>query len=64
MIKMQKKICTLLNYTRQFLILVYAVTGCISISIFASLLGIPMEIDRSTTRLKVCAITPEVKKYM
>ena len=57
MIKMQKKICTILNYTGQFLILVYAVTGCISISTFASLLSIPMEIDRLRTRSKVCAIT-------
>ena len=64
MIKMQKKIFTILNCTGQFLILVYAVTGCISISTFASLLGIPMEIDRSATRLKVCSITAEVKKYM
>ena len=35
-----KMVCTTSNYTGYFLILVSAITGCISISSFASLLGI------------------------
>ena len=39
-----KKICTTLDYIEHFLILASAITGCISISAFASLIGIPIEI--------------------
>ena len=35
-----KKVCTTLKYVEQFIILVSAITGCISISAFTSLLGI------------------------
>ena len=37
-----KKICTTLNYMEHFLILASPITGCISISAFASLLVIPI----------------------
>ena len=40
MTKKHKKVCTTLNYIEHFLILASVVTGCISISAFASLLGI------------------------
>ena len=36
-----KRVCTTLNYTERFLTLVFAITGCISISVFASLVVIP-----------------------
>ena len=36
-----RKVCTTLNYIKHFLILVSTITGCISISVLASLLGIP-----------------------
>ena len=39
MSKKPKKICTFLNYTEHFLILASTITGCNSISAFASLLG-------------------------
>ena len=42
MSKKFEKVCTTLNYIELFLILAFAVTGFISISDFASLLGIPM----------------------
>ena len=58
-----KKICTTLNYIENFLILDSAVTGCISTSAFASLLGIPIGITSSTIRSKICAITAGIKKY-
>ena len=40
MSKKHKKVCTTLSYIEQFLILASTNTGCISISVFASLLGI------------------------
>ena len=39
MSKKPKKICTILNYAEHFLILASTITGCNSISAFASLLG-------------------------
>ena len=44
MSKKHKKVCTTLNYIEHFLILASTITGCISISAFASLLGIPIGI--------------------
>ena len=55
-----KKVFTTLSYFKHFLILASAVTGCISISAFASLLGIPIGIARSEIGLKICAITAKV----
>ena len=45
------------------LILASALTRCISISSFASFLGIPIEITRSSIRLEIFAITIGIKKY-
>ena len=45
------------NYIEQFLILVSAITGCVSISAFASLVGIPIGIASSAIGLNICAIT-------
>ena len=42
MSRKHKKVCTALNYIEDFLILASTITGCISISSFASLLGIPI----------------------
>ena len=58
-----KKVCTTLNYIEHFLILVSAVTRCISISAFTSLLGILTGIKSSTIGLKICDITAGIKKY-
>ena len=63
MSKKLKKVCTTLNYIRHFLILASAVTGCILISAFASLFGIPIGITSSAIELKTRAITAEIKKY-
>ena len=46
-----------------FLTLAYIITGCISISVFASLLGIPIGIMNSAVGLKICAIAAGIKKY-
>ena len=40
-----KKFCTTLNYSERFLILASAITGCISISAFATLLSISIGIS-------------------
>ena len=58
-----KKVCTTPNHTENFIILASAITGCISISVFASLLGIPVGNKSSEIRLKICAITAGIKKY-
>ena len=57
----QKKVFTTLNYTEHFLILGSTITGCISISAFASLVGIPIGITSSAIGFKICAITAAVK---
>ena len=46
-----KKVCSTLNYTEQFLTLVFAVTVCISMSAFASVVNIPKAIMCSTIGL-------------
>ena len=62
MSKKHKKVCTTLNYIEHFLILASAITGCISISAFASLIGIPIGITSSAVGLKICAVTARIKK--
>ena len=64
MSKKHKKVCTTLNYIEHFLILASTITGCISISAFASLLGIPIEITSSAIGLRLCSITSGIKKYL
>ena len=63
MSKNQKNIYTTLNYIEHFLILASAVTGCISISVFFSLIVIPRGITRSAIGLKICTTTAGIKKY-
>ena len=53
----------MLNYMEHFLNLTSALTGCISISALASLLGIPIGIISSAIGLKNFAITAGIKKY-
>lgn len=44
------------------LILVSAITGCVSVSVFASLVGIPASIASFAVELKICAKTAGIKK--
>ena len=53
--KKHKKVCTTLKCIENFLILAAAITGCISVSTFTSLLCIPLENTSSAIRLKTCA---------
>ena len=62
MSRKHKKGCTTLNYFEQFFILATAITRCISISAFASLLDIPIEIKSSAIGLKNYAIAAGIKK--
>ena len=56
-----KKFCA--NYIGYFLILASTITGCISISAFTSLVGIPIGIKSSAIGSKICAIVAGIKKY-
>ena len=62
MSRKHKKVCTTVNNIEHFLILDSAITGRISISTFASLLGNPIRITSSAIRLKICAIVAVIKK--
>ena len=57
MSKKHKQISATLNCIDHFLILASTITGCISVSAFASLFGIPIGITSSAKGLKICAIT-------
>ena len=53
----------ILNHIEHWLILICTVTGCVSISTFASLVGIPLWITSSAIGLKVSVITAGIKNY-
>ena len=57
MSKEHKNFCRDLNYIDHSLIEIVTITGCVSISAFASLVG------SSTIRLKTCVITAAIKRY-
>ena len=61
--KKHKKVCTTLNYIKHSLVLGCTITRCVSISAFASLIGIPIGITSSVVGVKFCLITPAIKKY-
>ena len=61
--KKHKKVCTTPNYIKHFLILASTITGCVFISAFSSLIGIPIGITSSATGLKICETTAGIKKY-
>ena len=52
-----------MNYIKQLLILVSSVTGCVSVSVFSSLVGIPVGISSSAVEFKICVITEGIKNY-
>ena len=63
MSRKHKKVYRGLNYIEHLLISISTVTGCISISSSASLVGIPIWIKSSAIGLKICVITAGIKKY-
>ena len=58
-----KKIWKYSNYFTYLLILVLTVTDCVSVSAFASLVCVPVDIKTFVVGIKVCAITIGIKKY-
>ena len=62
-VKSTKSFGTTLNYIDHFLILASTITGCVSISAFASLVDIPIEITSSAIGSKICATTAGIKNY-
>ena len=63
MSRKHKRVFTILNYIEHFVILASIISGCISISAFASLLGIPVRIMSSAIGIKICAIAAGIKRY-
>ena len=55
--------CGTLNYFEHFVVFVFAVSGCVSISAFASLVGISVGIASSAVGIRICTITAGIKKY-
>ena len=58
-----KKTCKYLDYVEQLLILVSTVTGCVSVSAFASLVFVSVGITSSAVVIKISAVTAGIKKY-
>ena len=56
------KVCRILNYIDHLVITISAITGCISISAFTSLVGITIGVISSAIKLKICVITSEIKR--
>ena len=61
MSKKHKKDYRVLNHIDHLLIAISTITGCVSISLFASLVGIPIRFTSSAIGLKICAITAGIK---
>ena len=61
MTKKHKKVSLTLNYIDHLSIVISAVTGRVSISAFASLIGIPIGNTHLTIRLKICPINIGIK---
>ena len=58
-----KKTCKYLNYFKQLHFLTSTVTGCVSISAFASLVCVPAGIMSSAVGLNIYEISAGIKKY-
>ena len=56
------KVCRILNYIDHLVITISAITGCVSISAFTSLVGITIGVISSAIKLKICVITSEIKR--
>ena len=51
-----------MNYIDLLPDVISTITGCVSISAFASLVAIPIGVTSSATGLKICVITAKIKK--
>ena len=57
MSKKHNKVCRVLNYMYNLLIVLFTTTRSVSVSALASLIGIPIGITSSASGLKICVIT-------
>ena len=57
------KTCKYSNYVDHLPILASTVTGCVSISSFASLVCVPVGVTISLIGINICTITAGIKKY-
>ena len=62
MSRKHKKVCVILSYIANLLILPSAITGCLVIYAFVSLLSSPIGITSPAIGLKICAIVSGIKK--
>ena len=62
-VKKYKKKCIYLNYAEHLRVFASAVTGCVSISVFASLDSVPVGITSFAVGTKICVITARIKKF-
>ena len=62
MSRKHKKVCVILSYIANLLILPSAITGCLVIYAFVSLLSSPIGITSPAIGLKSCAIVSVIKK--
>ena len=60
--KRYKKVCGILNYFENLIILASPVTRCVSISDFTCFVSIPLGIT-SSPGFKICATASEIKRY-
>ena len=61
--KKYEKVYRLLSYIEHLLILISTLTGYASISVFVSLVGIPVGITSSAVVLNICVKTSGMRKY-
>ena len=59
-----KKTYKYLNYAENFLILSSIITGCVSISAFASLVDIDLGITSFSVGINICAIIAGIRKFI
>ena len=63
LVRKTKKLCTPLHYIEYLFILASIVTGCVSISAFASLVVSALFVSSSAVELKNCALIASINKY-
>ena len=61
--KKNKRVCRALDFFQYYLVFFSDVSGCVSISAFASLVGVPVGIASSAVELQNFAITAGIKKH-
>ena len=61
--KNHKNVSRILNYIDHSLVAISKITGCVSISAFAPLVGISIRIESSAIGSNICVITAGIKSY-